>query len=138
VPDDSDAVGRGTQTCRSPDPGARQRGILSLEAVLILPLVALLVLGLFQVAAIGRDLLVLHEAARAGVRAAATSTGTDAARRAAERSAPELRDLRVTVTPSTRRAGDLVQVEVRTVRRIGPVQHGLRARAVAQVEPAVG
>jgi Flp pilus assembly protein TadG len=119
--------------------GVRQeRGILSLEAVLILPIIALLVLGLFQVAAIGRDLLVLHEAARAGVRAAATSSGTDAARRAAERSAPELSGLRVTVTPTARRAGDVVQVEVRAVRRIGPVEHEVRARAVAQVEPVVG
>lgn len=113
-------------------------GMLSLEAVLVLPVLALLVLGLFQVAAVGRDVLLLHEAARAGVRVAATTTGTDAPERAARAAAPELGGLKVSVDPRARRAGDLVTVRVSSERRIGPVTHQLTARAVAHVEPSVG
>jgi Flp pilus assembly protein TadG len=113
-------------------------GMLSLEAVLVLPVLALLVLGLFQVAAVARDVLLLHEAARAGVRVAATTTGTDAPTRAARAAAPELGGLQVSVEPRTRRAGDLVTVHVSSVRRLGPVSHRLAARAVAHVEPSVG
>jgi len=40
------------------------------------------------------------------------------------------------VTPVSRREGDLVRVEVRATRRIAGVSHGLRARAVALVEPS--
>ena len=104
----------------------------------MLPVVALLVLGLLQVAAVGRDLLVLHEAARAGARVAATTTGSEAPRRAAERAAPELSGLRVEVSPSARRSGDLVTVRVSARRRLGPVERTLTARAVAHVEPSVG
>ncbi|MGA1775194.1 MAG: hypothetical protein ACO4BW_06190, partial [Nitriliruptoraceae bacterium] len=68
----------------------RECGALSLEAVLVLPVVAVLVIGLLQVAALGRDLLLLHEAARAGARTAATTPGTDAPRRAARAAAPAL------------------------------------------------
>jgi membrane-associated phospholipid phosphatase len=56
--------------------------MLSLEVVLVLPVVALIVLGLIQVAALGRDLLVLHEAARVGARVAATTSGSSAPERA--------------------------------------------------------
>jgi hypothetical protein len=113
-------------------------GILSLEAVLILPVLALLVLGLLQVAAVARDVLLLHEAARAGARVAATTTGAAAPERAARAAAPELSALRVEVDPRARRAGDLVTVRVTSVRSIGPVTHRLSARAVAHVEPSVG
>lgn len=113
-------------------------GMLSLEAVLVLPVLALLVLGLFQVAAVGRDVLLLHEAARAGARVAATTTGTDAPTRAALAAAPELSGMQVSVEPRARRAGDLVTVRVSSVRRIGPVTHLLSARALAHVEPSVG
>jgi len=113
-------------------------GMLSLEAVLVLPVLALLVLGILQVAAVARDVLILHEAARAGVRVAATTTGVGAPERAARAAAPELSDLRIEVDPRTRLAGELVTVRVSSVRRIGPVTHQLRARAVAHVEPSVG
>jgi hypothetical protein len=112
--------------------------MLSLEAVLVLPVLALLILGLFQVAAVARDVLILHESARAGARTAATTTGIGAPERAARAAAPELSELRVEIDPRSRRAGDLVTVRVSSVRRIGPVTHRLSARAVAHVEPSVG
>jgi hypothetical protein len=119
-------------------PEEHERGMLSLEAVLVLPVLAVLVVGLLQVAAVTRDVLVLHEAARAGARVAATTTGRSAPIDAARRAAPELPRLEVVVEPERRRAGQLVTVRVATSRRIGPVTHVLRARAVAQVEPIVG
>ncbi len=103
----------------------------------MLPVLALLVVGLLHTAAVVRDVLLVHEAARAGVRAAATSTGHVAAIRAAQDAAPEL-DVVVHVRPLTRRDGDLVTVTVSTTRPVGPVQHRLRASAHARVEPIVG
>jgi len=123
---------------RPEDLHSRERGMLSLEAVLVLPVLAVLVIGLLQVAGIARDLLVLHEAARAGARAASTTSGTSAPTDAARRAAPELARLEVDVRPAHRRAGQLVTVRVSSTRSIGPVTHTLRARAVAQVEPVVG
>jgi Flp pilus assembly pilin Flp len=113
-------------------------GMLSLEVVLMLPLIAVVVIGLVQVAALGRDLLVLHEAARVGARVAATTSGTVAPERAARAAAPELAGLVVSVTPAVRTDGDLVQVEVSAEHRLGPVTRTLRASAVARVEPVVG
>ena len=118
--------------------GARDGGMLSLEVVLMLPVIALIVLGLIQVAALGRDLLVLHEAARVGARVAATTSGTSAPERAARAAAPELGGLTVRVTPAVRADGDLVIVEVSAEHRLGPVTRTLRAQALARVEPAVG
>ena len=111
--------------------------MLSLEVVLVLPVLALLVLGLLQVAALGRDLLVLHEAARVGARVAATTSGSAAPERAARAAAPELSGLRVEVTPAVRADGDLVVVTVRAEHRMGPVTRTLQAEALARVEPIV-
>ena len=111
--------------------------MLSLEAVWVLPALALLVVGLLSTVGLVRDVLLLHEAARAGARTAATTSGQEAVVTAARQAAPEL-DLTVTVRPVTRRDGDLAQVEVRASRTIGPVRHPLSARAVARVEPVVG
>jgi hypothetical protein len=127
--------GPGPTTTRAP---AEQDGSLTLELVLLLPVLALLVTGLLGSVSIARDVLILHEAARVGARAAATSTGTDAVVRAAREAAPELPDLRVTVSPANRRDGDLARVRVEVDRRLGPVTHRLRAASVAWVEPAVG
>lgn len=118
--------------------GRNDAGMLSLEAVLVLPVLALLVIGVLQVAGVVRDVLVLHEAARAGARAAATTSGTAGPAAAARQAAPELAGLTVRVTPAVRRDGDLVRVEVTVRRSIGPVGHTLRASAVSRVEPAVG
>ncbi len=114
-----------------------ESGVLSLEAVWVLPALALLVVGLLAAVGLVRDVLLLHEAARAGARTAAVTTGERPVVGAARQAAPEL-DLVVTVRPIHRRDGDLARVEVRTSRIIGPVRHPLRARAVARVEPAVG
>lgn len=114
-----------------------EAGLLSLEAVLVLPVIALLIIGVLQVAALGRDLLVLHEAARVGARVAATTTGTSAPERAARAAAPELRGLVVDVAPAVRRDGDLVVVVVSAEHRLGPVTRTLEARAIARVEPVV-
>jgi len=113
-------------------------GMLSLEAVLVLPVVALLIVGMIQVAALGRDLLVLHEAARVGARVAATTSGTTAPERAARAAALELRGLVVEVAPTVRSDGDLVVVVVSAEHRLGPVTRTLEARAIARVEPVVG
>jgi hypothetical protein len=113
-------------------------GMLTLEVVLMLPVIAVVVLGLIQVAALGRDLLVLHEAARMGARVAATTSGTTAPERAARAAAPELVGLVVHVTPAVRADGDLVRVEVSAEHRLGPVKRTLRAAAIARVEPVVG
>jgi Flp pilus assembly protein TadG len=115
-----------------------ERGSLSLESVLVLPVLALLVVGVLEVAAVTRDVLVAHEAARAGARAAATSTGTAAVERAARQAAPELEEVVVLVDPVTRRDGDVVRVTVSSRRAVLGVPTTVRASAVARVEPAVG
>ena len=112
-------------------------GMLSLEAVLLLPVIALLVVGVLGVAVVIRDVLLVHEGARVGARAAATTSGTAPVAAAVREAVPEL-DVRVEVTPDVRGDGDLVTVVVATDRRLGPVTHPIRARAVARVEPAVG
>lgn len=115
-----------------------QSGVLSLEAVLVLPILAVLVVILLQLAVLIADVLLVHEAARAGARAAATTSSSAPVEQAVREAAPELDGLRVTVTPALRRDGDLARVEVSVRRTIGPVSHRLRASAVARVEPAVG
>ncbi len=118
--------------------GSGESGALSLEAVMVLPLVALLVVGLLQVASLLTDQLLVHEAARAGARAAATTSGLGPVEAAAREAAPELDVLFVEVTPTRRRDGDVARVEVSTMRQIGPVVYDVRAGAAARVEPGVG
>jgi hypothetical protein len=67
---------------------------------MVLPVLALLVMGVLEVPSLTRDVLVAHEAARAGARAPATSTGTAAVERAAREAAPEL-EFVVLVDPVT-------------------------------------
>lgn len=122
---------------RMGDRDGGEAGWLSLEAVLLLPVVALLAVGMLELVAVGRDVLLLHEAARAGARAAATSTGLAEVRTAVGAVDPDGR-FAVEVDPVQRGDGDLVTVTVATQRRLGPVTHTLRARAVARVEPAIG
>lgn len=116
---------------------ADEAGVLTLEAVLVLPVVALLVVGLLQTAGVLRDVLVLHEAARSAARTAATDPDTGAVTRAAHHAAPEL-ILQVEMVPPSPAPGDTVTVTVRTEVRLGPVTHPLSARAVQVVEPAAG
>jgi len=105
---------------------------------MVLPILALLVVVLLQLAALVTDVLLLHEAARSGARAAATTSGTAPVVAAAKEAAPELADITVQVAPIVRGDGDLVRVEVRVTRSIGPIDHRLQAVAHARVEPAVG
>lgn len=113
-----------------------QAGVLSLEAVWILPAVALLVVGLILALGLVRDVLLLHEAARVGARNAVTTNGAEPVVAAARAAAPEL-ELTVHVNPVVRSDGDLVTVRVHATRTIGPVVHRLSARAVGRVEPVV-
>lgn len=113
-----------------------QAGVLSLEAVWVLPVLALLIVGLVLTLGLVRDVLLLHEAARVGARTAVTTTGADPVVAAAREAAPELQ-LTVHVHPVARRDGDLVTVRVHATRTIGPVAHRLSARAVGRVEPVV-
>lgn len=114
-----------------------QAGMLSLEAVLLLPVIALLVVGVLGVAVVIRDVLLVHEGARTGARTAATTSGTSEVVAAVTAAVPEL-DVEVEVDPVRRGDGDLVTVTVRSERQLGPVTHPIRARSIARVEPAVG
>ena len=100
--------------------------------------VAVVILGLVQVAAVISDVLLVHEAARVGARVAATTSGTAPVIQAARQAAEELDQITVEVDPPIRRDGDLAHVKVSVDRRLGPVSHRLSASAVSRVEPAVG
>lgn len=113
---------------------AGQDGAVSLEAALLLPFVALVTLAVLQTVGVARDLLLVHDAARAGARSAATTLGqgppTDAARSAADG-----REVTVRVEPARRVAGDLVTVTVDLAGRFGHLPYTVTARSVAEVEP---
>jgi Flp pilus assembly protein TadG len=114
-------------------------GFLSLEYVMVLPVLAVLLGIVLATGAVVRDVLVLQEAARVGARVASTTTGDLATRSAVHQAAPELADgaLTVRITPGIRQGGDQVQVEVTAQRRYGPFDRQLRARSTARVEPIV-
>jgi hypothetical protein len=120
---------------RRHDPRHPAGGSVTLEWVLVLPLVALAMAGILEVGAVVRDALLVHDAARLGARAAATSTGDADVHRAV---AGVLPDARVDVQPRHRRDGDLVRVRVELTRSLGGISHRLRATAVARTEPVVG
>jgi Flp pilus assembly protein TadG len=105
--------------------------------VLLLPLLVLLGAGFLELVGVARDVLVAHEAARAGARAAATSTSDTVVEETVRAAAPEI-EPRVSVSPRRRTEGDLAVVRVTVERRIGPVRHTVSARAVAVVEPVAG
>lgn len=90
-----------------------ERGQSTLEFALVLPLVALLLLGLFQVGVIARDRVALVHATREGVRLAVMDPSPDKVA-AAVREATSLDPsaLRVELTGG-RHPGDLVTVVVR-------------------------
>lgn len=127
---------RGGRSWRAGPSSDEQAGVVTLEWVLALPLLALAVAGVLEVGGVVRDALLVHDAARVGVRAAATSTGAEEVRRAVGEvliDAPA----DVQVDPVARHDGDLVRVTVGLQRSFGPVTHRLRATAVARVEPVV-
>ncbi len=93
--------------------GRRQGGQATVELALLLPLVALLLIAMVQVAVVARDQVLVAHAAREAVRAAAVDDDVDAARRAAERAGPLATD-RLEVEVSGRDGvGSRVRVVVR-------------------------
>ncbi|MDX1658270.1 MAG: TadE family type IV pilus minor pilin [Nitriliruptorales bacterium] len=115
----------------------RDEGVLSLEFALALPLLLLAVLTALQGLVLGRDVLLAHEAARAGARAAATSTSNAAVDRAVTAAIGD-RAAGVTIQPAGRSAGDTVTVEVVLDTHLGPKRFEVRATAATRVEPGVG
>ena len=91
-----------------PARGRRDAGQAAVELALALPVVVVLLLGMLQVALVGRDQLAVELAAREAARAAAVSADpTTAARLAADR-VTALRPLAVAVSVG----GDTVTVTV--------------------------
>ena len=84
-------------------------GQAAVELALALPVVVLLLLGLLQVAVVGRDQLAVELAAREAARAAAVSADPVAAARLAAERVTSLRPLQVTVST----AAQAVTVTVR-------------------------
>lgn len=115
----------------------RQDGAVSLEAALLLPFVAIVTLAVLQTVGVARDLLLVHEAARAGARAAATTLDDAVPIDVATRSA-DGRPVTVTIRPGPRAPGSLVTVEVALTGQLGPIPYTVRASAVAEVEPGAG
>jgi len=83
-------------------------GQATVELALSLPVVALMLCAVLQVAVIARDRVAVHLAAREAARAAAVAADPAAAGRVAADQATSLRPLRVTIT----RSGGLVTAEV--------------------------
>ncbi len=80
------------------DVEANDKGQATVELALALPLLCLLLLGMVQVAVIGRGQLAVQLAAHEAVRAAAVSADPEAAATAAANHAVSLRPLDVQVT----------------------------------------
>jgi Flp pilus assembly protein TadG len=108
-----------------------ERGQATVELALVLPLVAVLLLALVQVAIVARDQVLVAHAAREAARAAAVDDDADVARRAAERAGPLAAD-RLTVAVSGR---DGVGSRVRVVVRYSvPLRLPLIGQAVRDLE----
>jgi Flp pilus assembly protein TadG len=86
----------------------RADGQAAVELALALPVVVVLLLGMLQVALVGRDQLAIELAAREAARAAAVSAEPAAAARLAAERTTSLRPLQVAVSPG----GDTVTVTV--------------------------
>ena len=89
--------------------GGDEGGQAAVELALALPVVVLLLLGMLQVALVGRDQLAVELAAREAARAAAVSADPVAAARLAAERVTTLRPLQVAVSAG----GDAVTVTVR-------------------------
>lgn len=116
----------------------REHGQATVELALALPLVVLLVLGMLQVALVGRDQLAVELAAREAARAAAVSADPVAAARLAAERVTSLRPLQVTVSTGTTDVTVTVEhasaTDVAMVgRAIGDVV--LQARVTMALEP---
>lgn len=90
-----------------------EEGQASVELALTLPVVALLLLSVVQMALLGRDLVLVTHAARSGAREAAVDSRPSSVRAAAIASAPALKAARLSTETSHRRGSpDIVIVDV--------------------------
>lgn len=113
-----------------------QRGSQSLELALVLPIVALLGVGVLLAGMVGVEATAAHAAAREAARAAAA--GEDVHERLATVGLAEVGAVRVDPPPEAAEAGEAITVEVvvpsRVLTRLG-ADVELHARAVAASEP---
>ncbi len=114
-----------------------ERGAVSLEFALAVPVLALLMLLVLHAAVYARDALLVQGAAQHGARAAAATADNNRVR-GVVRDALDGRDAVVTITPLHRQAGDTVRVGVTLRSRAGFGHHSVTARGAAIVEPGVG
>jgi Flp pilus assembly protein TadG len=103
---------------RSRVPDGRERGSAVVEFALLLPIVLLVLLAVVQVGVLGRDRLVLEQAARAGARIAAVDASDAAVEDAVRAAATALAGDRLTV--SIAREGTRGSVVTITVRYDAP------------------
>lgn len=115
-----------------------ERGSVSLEAALALPVVALAAFALLQLAGVLADAIAVREAAAAGARTAATATSVDDVHAVVRAAVGDHRDVTVTVAPPRRRPGTLIRVEVRLTSRLGPLRPVLTATSASRGEPVLG
>ena len=115
---------------------ANETGSQTLEFALVLPLVAVAITFVLQLAVLGADHVVAHGLAREAARAAAV--GSDGEARAAVQAAATGRIVEIDFAPPTgvRTAGDLVTATIRLRSRplpvVGPAW--IEARAVMRTE----
>jgi len=79
-------------------PDRFERGSAVVEFALLIPIVLLVLLAVVQVGVLGRDRLVLEQAARAGARTAAVDASEAAVNEAVRAAASSLDDERITVS----------------------------------------
>ena len=120
-----------------PASSAGERGVLSLEFALLLPVVAMVLMAIVLAAVHGVDQLAVQEAARQAARVAATTRAGEAPTAAASESAfPRI--VSVVVKPASRRPGDRVLVAVRHTRDVGWLHWTVTGVAHAVAEPRTG
>jgi Flp pilus assembly protein TadG len=125
-------------------PGREDEGQAAVELALVLPLVALLLLVVVQVALVARDQVLVVHAAREGARAAAVDPSPGAARRAAVAGTP-LKAGRLVVETSHHKGHAIVSVAVRyrsvtDLPLVGPLVPDplLGANAAMRIERDIG
>lgn len=123
----------------APEAGGRGRegGSVTLETAVALPLVAVVLLGVLQLAGVLRDQLLVQEAARVGLRVATTTVTVPPVVDAVTGSVGT-RTVTTRVTPRQRRPGDTVEVVVRLQGTVGPLRYTTTGRAGGRVEPGAG
>lgn len=131
---DVDACGGAGPSGRVLDARESQDGVVSLEFVLLLPLLALLLGVVLQVVGVVRDVLVVQDLARQAVRVAAVSADDGRAHAVVT---DRLVEATVDVTPVRRRTGSTVHVVVRYVTDVAGQPVPIVGRATAMVEPGV-